>query len=301
MLPLLRSLTLPALLGLLLAAPVAHAQTDLLGQLDQNEPKQTGPELVEATFKGTRLINGQTVQTPGEGTMVFLISHRFGALNSGAQEFFGLDQATLRLGLEYGVTDRFEVGIGRSSLDKTYDGFLKYKAIRQSTGAVAVPVSVTLLATAAINTLTYTDAIDHTWTLRTGYVYQALLARKFSTDFSLQLMPTVVHRNLVMLEGERNDLYALGGGGRYKITKRFSLNAEYYYRFNRPANDPYHNSLGLGVDIETGGHIFQLHVTNSRGMIERQFIGETNGNFFKGDIFFGFNIARNFTLKERHR
>ena len=301
MLQLLRSFTLPALLGLLLAAPAAYAQTDLLGQLDQGDKKDTGPEFVEATFKGTRLINGQTVQTPGEGTLVFLISHRFGALNSGAQEFFGLDAATLRLGLEYGLTDRFEVGIGRSSLNKTFDGFLKYKAIRQSTGPGAVPVSVTLLSTAAIATQTYGDGIDHTVTLRTGYTYQALIARKFNTDFSFQLMPTLIHRNLVMLEGEKNDLYALGGGGRYKITKRFSVNAEYYYRFNKPATDPYHNSLGLGVDIETGGHIFQMHITNSRGMIERQFIGETNGNFFKGDIFFGFNIARNFTLKERGR
>jgi hypothetical protein len=143
-----------ALLGLLVAgtAPAAFAQTDLLGQLEQDSEKDASRQVVDATFKATHLINGHTVQTPGEGTMVFLISHRFGALNGGASEFFGLDQATLRLGFEYALTDRFEVGVGRSSLNKTYDGFLKYKAIQQTTGARPVPVSVTLFGSAAIMT-----------------------------------------------------------------------------------------------------------------------------------------------------
>ena len=248
--------------------------------------------MVDATFKSTRLINGHTVQTPGEGTLVFLISHRFGTLNSGAYNFFGLDNATIRLGLEYAITDRFEVGVGRSSLVKTLDGFVKYKAIQQTTGTRAMPVSVTLFSSAAVSTLRYTDNYDRTLGLRTAYTYQALIARKFNTDLSLQLMPTLIHRNLVMNEGETNDVYALGGGGRYKLTKRLSLNAEYYYLLSKYTADHYHNSLALGVDIETGGHIFQLHVTNSSGMIEKQFVAETVGNFFKGDIFFGFNVNR---------
>ena len=298
------SITRASLLGLLLAglaAPAAHAQADLLGQLEQ-ETKKDGPaEVVDATFKSTRLINGHTVQTPGEGTLVFLISHRFGTLNSGAYNFFGLDNATIRLGLEYAITDRFEVGVGRSSLAKTLDGFVKYKAIQQTTGTRAMPVSVTLFSSAAVSTLRYTDNYDRTLGLRTAYTYQALVARKFNTDLSLQLMPTLIHRNLVMNEGETNDVYALGGGGRYKLTKRLSLNAEYYYLLSKYTADHYHNSLALGVDIETGGHIFQLHVTNSSGMIEKQFVAETVGNFFKGDIFFGFNVNRNFTLKQRNR
>jgi hypothetical protein len=291
--------SLLSLLVSALAIPAAHAQGDLLGQLEQESKKDAPTQVVDATFKATRLINGHTVQTPGEGTMVFLISHRFGAINSGPSEFFGLDAATLRLGFEYALTDRLEIGIGRSNINKTYDGFLKYKAIQQTTGARTVPVSVTLFTSGAIVTDKYFDNMDHTLGRRTTYTYQALIARKFSSDLSLQLMPTLIHRNLVMGEGEKNDVYALGGGGRYKITKRFSLNAEYYYLLTPYTADHYRNSLALGVDIETGGHIFQLHITNSPGMIEKQFISETTGNFFKGDIFFGFNMSRNFTVKQR--
>lgn len=299
---LLTFLTRASLLGLIVTwtAPAAHAQADLLGQLDQENKKDAPKELVEATFKSTRLINGHTVQTPGEGTLVFLISHRIGPFNSGSYEFFGLDQAKMRLALEYAITDRLEIGVGRSTLDKTVDGFLKYRAIRQSTGANAMPVSVTLFGSSAITTLHYNDNIDHTIGLRTAYSYQALIARKFSSDLSLQLMPTLIHRNLVMNEGQKNDVYAIGAGGRYKLTKRFSLNAEYYYVLDKYTQDHYQNSLAVGVDIETGGHIFQLLLTNSIGMIEKQFIGETTDNFFKGGIYFGFNINRNFTLKQRN-
>ena len=282
------------------AAPAAHAQADLLGQLEPDK-RDAPTQLVDATFKATRLINGHTVQTPGEGTMVFLISHRFGALNSGAYNFFGLDAATLRLGFEYALTNRLEVGVGRSSVDKTFDGFLKYKAIQQTTGAHAVPVTVTLFTSAAVSTVRYADNLDHTLGRRTAYAYQALVARKFSPELSLQFMPTLIHRNLVVNEGEQNDVFALGGGGRYKLTKRFSLNAEYYYLLPSYTADHYRNSLALGVDIETGGHIFQMHVTNSPGMIEKQFVSETTGNFFDGDIFFGFNISRNFTVRQRRR
>ncbi|MDJ0363638.1 DUF5777 family beta-barrel protein [Hymenobacter sp. H14-R3] len=291
-------------LGLLLAVgatSAAHAQADLLGQLEQDTKKNAPSQLVDATFKSTRLINGHTVQTPGEGTLVFLISHRIGPFNSGSYEFFGLDQARIRIALEYAVTDRFEVGVGRSSLNKVVDGFLKYKALQQSTGTHAMPVSVTLFSSAAITTLRYDDGRDHTLPLRTAYTYQALLARKFSSNLSLQLMPTLIHRNLVMNEGENNDIYALGGGGRYKLSKRFSLNAEYYYVLSKYTADHYTNAVALGVDIETGGHIFQLNLTNSPGMIEKQFIGETSNKVFDGGIYFGFNINRNFTVKQRQR
>jgi hypothetical protein len=146
-----------------------------------------------------------------------------------------------------------------------------------------------------------TNGIDYTLGKRTAYTYQALIARRFNSDLSLQLMPTLVHRNLVLNEGERNDVYAIGAGGRYKLTKRFSLNAEYYYLLPSYTADNYRNSVALGVDIETGGHIFQMHVTNSTGMIEQQFITQTSGNFFDGYICFGFNVSRNFTVKQRAR
>jgi hypothetical protein len=294
-----------SVLGLLLAglaAPAAHAQADLLGQLE-TETKKDAPatQVVDATFKSTRLINGHTVETPGEGTLVFLFSHNFGTINEGFSTLFGFDNASVRIALEYGLSDRLEVGLGRSSLDRTVDGFLKYRALRQSTGLHAMPVSVTLFTSAAVVTQSYADNFDRTLGLRTAYTYQALIARKFSPELSLQLMPTFIHRNLVTRAGENNDVVALGGGGRYKFTKRFSVNAEYHYLLSRFTADHQANSAGVGVDIETGGHIFQLHVSNSPGMIEKQFIAETDKTFFSGNLYYGFIVSRNFTVKQRHR
>ncbi|WP_019948254.1 DUF5777 family beta-barrel protein [Hymenobacter aerophilus] len=288
-------------LGLLLA-PAAFAQTggDLLGQLDSQTTNPEKREVVAATFKATHIINSQSVETPGEGTLAFLIQHRFGTLNSGAYNFFGLDQAVLRLGFEYGLTDRLTIGIGRSSQEKTYDGSVKYRAIRQTTGAGAMPVSVTLFASSAINTLKFNELPgekQRTTASRMTYAYQALIARKFSPNLSVQLMPTLIHRNYVATPGEQNDVYALGGGLRQKITKRTALTADYYYLFPGNTADNFRNALGLGVDLETGGHIFQLHVTNSLGMTEKFFVPETTGKFFSGDLYFGFTVARNFTLK----
>jgi len=291
-------------LGLLLASlatPAARAQADLLGQLEQETKKDAPTQLVDATFKSTRLINGHTVETPGEGTMVFLFSHNFGTINSGASTLFGFDNAQVRIALEYAITDRLEVGFGRSSREKTLDGFLKYRLLRQSTGLHAMPFSVTLLASSAVTTQKFADGLNHTFGLRSAYTYQALLARKFSPEFSFQVMPTLIHRNLVTREGENNDVYAIGGGGRYKLTKRFSVNAEYHYLLSRFTADHQYNSAGVGVDIETGGHIFQLHVTNSPGLVEKQFIAETDNTFFSGNLYYGFIVSRNFTVKQRHR
>jgi opacity protein-like surface antigen len=294
-----------AALGLLLAglaAPAAHAQADLLGQLEKETTKDApATQVVDATFKSTRLINGHTVETPGEGTLVFLFSHNFGTINEGFSSLFGFDNASVRIALEYGLSDRLEVGLGRSSLDKTVDGFLKYRALRQSTGLHAMPVSVTLFTSAAVVTQSYADNFDRTLGLRTAYTYQALIARKFSPELSLQVMPTFIHRNLVQRAGENNDVMSLGAGGRYKLTKRFSVNAEYHYLLSRFTADRQANSAGVGVDIETGGHIFQLHISNSPGMIEKQFIAETDKTFFSGNLYYGFIVSRNFTVKQRHR
>lgn len=271
------------------------AQDDLLELLEAEQDKLI--QYTEATFKGSRLINGHTIETRKQGVLEFLISHRFGRLNSGAYEFFGLDGANIRLGLEYGLTDCLNVGIGRSSFEKTFDGFLKYKVLRQSSGECVMPFSVVGFSSMTVKTLkgsTPTDEDD--FSSKLTYTHQLLIARKFNSRLSLQVMPTLIHRNVITEAEEENDLYALGMGGRFKITNRVTLNAEYYYRFNTPENDPYYNSLSFGVDIETGGHVFQLHVTNSQAMIEKGFIGETTGDFFGGDIHFGFNISRSFNV-----
>ncbi|MGY3090590.1 hypothetical protein ACVWYF_003651 [Hymenobacter sp. UYAg731] len=288
------------LAGLLALASPARAQTDLLQDLEKQTTDSTRREVVTATFKGTHIINSQSVETPGQGTLAFLIQHRFGTLNSGAYNFFGLDQAVLRLSFEYGLTNRLAVGIGRTNIEKTFDGFLKYKALQQTTGARPVPVSVTLFASAAITTLKFgTLPTERTTASRLDYAYQVLIARKVSPGLSVQLMPTLIHRNYVALAGMQNDVYSLGAGLRQKLTKRLALTADYFYVLPGYAADHFYNALGAGIDIETGGHVFQLHVTNAQGMTEKFFVPQTNGDFFNGDIYFGFTVARNFTVKSQ--
>jgi len=221
--------------------------------------------------------------------------------------------------LEYGLTDRWLVGAGRSSLEKTYDLYTKYKVLRQSN---TVPVTVTAMAGWGINTMPSGYIMESGSPMkfnnnieRYSYWSQVLVARKFTEKLSLQLMPTLIHVNKVEDPSISNQVYALGAGGRYKLSQRVTLSAEYYYTLRELEEDedddggggtggipyPYRNALSFGVDIETGGHVFQFHLTNARGMVEKQFIGQNVGAWDKGDIFYGFNIARTFSLDKAAR
>lgn len=265
--------------------------------LDDELKKDNKPDYVTATFKATRLSNGHSVETLAGGVLDVRISHRFGYLSTGIEELFGLDQATNRLALEYGITNRLMVGIGRSSYQKEVDGFAKYKLIRQATNGS--PITLTMFSSAMVNTTSYSDPTRvNYFSSRMSFVVQGLIARKFSESISLQLMPSMVHYNLAPTPNMNNNIYAMGIGGRLKLTKRVSLNTEYYYQLPSTQYEGTTNSLALGFDIETGGHVFQLYFTNSTGLNERAFITETTGDFFKGDIRFGFHISRVFTLKD---
>ena len=292
------------LLLLLICPFLAFAQEDLLGELEKNTTKET--EYTFATFKGTRLGNGHTIETKNAGSLEFIFQHRFGAINGGAYEMFGLDQAYVRLGLDYGITDRLSVSIGRNSYDKTMDGYLKYRLIRQSTGAKVFPFSMTVLGGAAykLSPKENSDVSPEFENVdRLSYTAQALIARKFSTNFSFQIMPTFIHKNIVE-SYEENNQFALGLGGRLKLTKSLALTGEYYINLSAPDNSTleddqkHYNSLALGIDIETGGHVFQLLLTNAIGLTERAYITETRDNFFGGDIHLGFNVTRTFQLKK---
>jgi opacity protein-like surface antigen len=264
--------------------------------------QQADPEVIYAlqTFKGTRIINGQSVETKGKGELEFIFSHRFGRINSGSYNFWGLDDAFVRLGLEYGLTDRLGVGVGRTSVDKTFDGYLRYKLFRQSSGAVNFPVTITAIGTTYIKTSPRAkDNPQFAMEDRMAYSAGLLIARKLNSNLSLQLTPVYVHRNAVVQFNENNDDMALGFGGRYKVTRSVALSGEYYYRLNAKSNSPNFDSVGFGVDIETGGHVFQLVFTNSAGMFERALISETTGDFFSGDVHFGFNITRNFQIVKK--
>lgn len=275
-------------------------EVDLDKMLDEEMSKKNKNEVqyTEATFKTTRLINGHSIENTQAGILDFKISHRFGRLNQGSYDLFGLDNASMRMGLDYGITDRLMVGIGRSTFEKQYDGFIKYKLLRQSTGKRNMPISLSVMTAAMNKTIREPDPAPGVKAYASDkwfFAHQLIIARKFSEAFSLQLMPTMIHYNVVPLATNQNDLFSMGVGGRVKLTQRLSVNAEYYYQINRFSGMK--NSLSFGFDIETGGHVFQLHVTNSTGMTERTFITETDGSWGNGDIHFGFNISRVFTIK----
>jgi len=272
------------------------AQDDLLDMLEEEETT----EYASATFKGTRIINLQSVEAPAPGVLQFVIQHRFGRINQGAYELFGLDNATIRLGFDYGITDWLSVSLGRSSFEKTYDGGIKAKILRQSTGKRNMPISLVWYSGMYINGLKWAEPErENYFSSRLSYAHQLLIARKFSNDLSLQIVPSLVHYNLVDVSERDHDLFSISAGGRYKITNRLSINAEYCYQLPRSIEDDYVNSFSIGVDIETGGHVFQLHMTNSQGMFEPGYLHRTTGQWSAGDIYFGFNISRVFTIVDK--
>jgi len=292
----------------MLCATPLLGQNDLLTMLNQEDAKKI--TYTQATFKGSRFINGQTVETIAKKHVNFWISHRFGALNSGFMDnFLGLDEAKIRLGLEYGLSDVWLLGMGRSTIEKTYDFYSKYKVLKQSN---QMPVTLTIYGSLATNTMPtgyilpsgnimrYENNLQ-----RQTYMGQILIARKFTDKLSLQIMPTILYNNKVESIYFDNNLYSLGFGGRYKLTNRLSLSAEYYKNIVDTENFlqtsgtayPYQDSFSIGFDIETGGHVFQLHFTNSKGMIEKHFISQTTGTWANTDIFYGFNLARTFSLE----
>jgi hypothetical protein len=282
--------------ALLTVTSLAFGQEDLMKEL---ESSQTGDiDYAFQTFKGTRIVNGHTVETKPKGTLEFIFAHRFGEMNGGLYELFGLDDAYVRYGLDYGITDNLSVSYGRNSVDKTMDGYAKYKLARQSKGGKNFPFTMTALGGVAYKGSPKKENVPAGFKTidRLAYVGQLLIARKFTPNFSFQLMPTFVHKNAVDQSLENNDQVALGLGGRLKVTKSVAITSEYYYRFNVPDGNPFKNTLGIGVDIETGGHVFQIVITNTRGLTERAFITETSGDFSEGDIHLGFNVTRTFQL-----
>jgi len=285
------------ILLLYVGIPSLHAQDDLLDLLDELEEERV--EYTEASFKTVRIMNAHSIETPAPGVLTMIIAHRFGRINGGAYEFFGLDQANMRLGFDYGLTPWWSVGIGRSNIGKTYDAFTKVKLLRQSTGKRVMPLSVAYAGGIQVNTLRWVDSTrENLFSSRLSYSHQLLIARKFSDALTLQLMPTVIHRNLVANPQEENDVFSMGAGGRIKLLPSLTLNFEYFYLLPGYTADNQTNTLSIGIDIETGGHVFQLIFSNSPAMTENQFIAQNTGEWQSGDINFGFNLTRVFTARK---
>jgi hypothetical protein len=280
------------------------AQEDLekLMQEQEGKPKK---EFVTASFKGTRLINYHTVETLGKRTLEFRISHRFSTLNTGANNLWGVEgPATIRLALEYSYNGRLMFGLGRSSAGKLIDAFAKYRILKQTTDN-SMPISVTGVASANLTTqktLINGDASGQEnyphFSDKLAYMAQLIIGRKFSNSFSFQVSPMYIHYNLVPQIMDKNDIFAMIVSGRLKLSKRIALTGEYAFRMNKYSLDykNYFNSAGLGIDIETGGHVFQIFVTNSYAINEILTIPYTNTTWKTGGIRLGFNITRAFTL-----
>jgi hypothetical protein len=271
--------------------------SELLNLVDKEQPQK---EYVYGAFKSPRVIMSQSIEMLRPGVLDFRILHRFGAINSGAYEFFGLDgPASVRLGLEYGISNNFSVGLGHSTLFKEFDYFLKYRPVQQSTGPGSTPVSLVLVAGTTHTILHTTDGSFQTYfASRNAYYQQGIIGRKFSEALTLQAMYTLLERDFRDKVLYPNTVHALGFGGRIKISHRVSINADYQYILNQK-NSALYNPFSIGFDIETGGHVFQLHFTNSKGMNERAILNGSEYSWGKGDIFFGFNISRSFQIKKK--
>lgn len=271
----------------LFLATMAYSQDDLLKDLDSTQVEES---YSTATFKALQLVTLQTTKMPAKKEFYFVVSHRFGTVKDGFDSFFGLDNATTKLGGIYGVTDWLSVSLSRHTLNKMYETGLKYRLARQSAN---FPVDVVGYSVADINTFLEKDQYPGLeFKHRMTYVQQLLVSRKISERLSLELVPSFLHKNLYNPAIENDNQFSFGGGGRYKITKRLSVNLEYMHNFDTPGF--YENPLSVGLDVETGGHVFQLIFTNSQSMSESGYLTNATGNWGKGDFFFGFNLYRVF-------
>ncbi|MDX2002802.1 MAG: DUF5777 family beta-barrel protein [Chitinophagales bacterium] len=281
------------------SVPVMAQEDDLLDLLNAqtDSAKANTIEYTYATFKTTRIISGQSIEIPAPGVMQFLIGHRFGTFKDGWRGLFGLDRANIRFAFEYGFTPWLAVGFGRSSADKMYDGSIKLKLLRQSTGKRKIPLTIGLYASGAIHSMEWTNPDRNNYfTSRMSYAFSLMIARKFNKGFSLQLTPTVAHQNLVPDKTFNNTVFAMGAGARQMVSKSLSINAEVFYLIPGQLPETYQSTYSIGIDLETGGHVFQFMITNARGMVEQYFVPRETQRWRDGDIQIGFNINRVFTV-----
>ena len=276
--------------GFLLLSFSMVAQNDLLEELEQDSVTS---QPTQAVFKGLKIINLESTKLVSKGNFYFIVAHRFGNVKTGIEDFFGLDNAVTRLQFIYGICDGLNIGVSRSSLAKTYDMAVKYRLLQQNDSDM--PVTVVGYNMVVMNTGLDEDLLPLLeFKHRLSYVAQVLVSRKFTDNLSLEVAPSFFHDNYVPINDQDNSQFAIGVGGRYKITKRVSLNIDYAAHLNRASNSPYKNPLSIGADIETGGHVFQLHFTNAQQMTENGYLGQAVGDWSDGSFYFGFNLSRVF-------
>lgn len=263
------------------------------------ERKRTVKERpVPDIFWAGNVITHSSVTNVGKNIMNVTIMHSFGETNRGIDDLFGLDeQVNVRLGIDYGITDRLSVGFGRSSDEKVYDLRFKYNALRQMTDD-SIPLDIAIKGgigkTTAENQLNFSQDLN--------YVATVMFARKFSESLSLQVTPMFSHFNTVRkpragneLKNAENNHYGIGLGGQYRFNKRFALNIEYLPVIG-DRNFNTNNAFSVGVDIETGGHVFQLFLASTKWHLEQYTLARNSNEFFENEFRFGFNVNRIFKI-----
>ena len=268
---------------------LSYSQSDLLDEIDKNDTTN----VAYAAFKGLKIVNFESTKMVNQGEFYFIVSHRFGSIKNGFDDFFGLDFANTRLHFIYGFSDGFNLAVSRHSFNKTYESSAKYRFVQQNDNA---PFSLVGYSQVAINTLLEEALILQPveFSDRVSFTQQILISRKMSEKLSLQLMPTYFYEGYVDYDPQDNSQFALGLGARYKLGDRWGLNVDYGWHLNRADGSPFVNPLSIGVDIETGGHVFQLHFTNAQPTFESGFLGNAVGDWGDGNIYFGFNLSRVF-------
>jgi hypothetical protein len=284
-----------------------NAQEDLLNMLEEEIESEKSPEKVIAIFKAIKLINANTIVTTKKKTLDFNITHRFGNMEIGDEvgyhTYWGMDNASnIRFSLDYGLTDKISIGFGRSKVAEHIDANIKFRFLDQK--KEGMPISVAYYANTAITAVATIPQDD--FMNRLSYTYQLIIASKLNRFISLEVLPTLVHKNYVdqtilhpdSSTVDKNDLFAIGFAGRIKITKRLAFVFDYFVPFSkfRDNQNGYYNALGLGVEIETGGHVFHVNVCNSVGIIENDYLPSTRSSWEKGEYKLGFNISRVFSF-----
>ncbi len=288
------------ILFLFLAFFQIQAQSDVMEEDKDNNT-------VFETFKDTRVINTHSVETLKKRKMDIRIGHRFGDIVDGWETLYGLENSTdVLIGADYGFTDKLTVGIGRTKgsgpLKALISGTVKYKLFEQKKSGGS-PFTITALGVATASTmkksdnpalLNYFDKSAHRW----SFAFQVMIAKKFGERFSLQFIPGYVHRNLVVFEDE-NDIMTAGFAARVQLTKVMGLIVDYTFPLSAYRSDSengYHNPLGIGLEFDTGGHVFQLNFTNATGIMETDYIPNTQSSWAEGQFRMGFTISRLFNL-----
>ena len=270
------------------------AQDDLLNELQQSATPQ--PKQIEmAAFKGLQICNMQSTKLAAKGEWYFVVSHRFGNLKEGTNNFFGLDNAYTKIGGIYGATKWWTLSASRHTYNKLYELTSKVKLANQEVDGF--PITIVAYNSMEINTeLKKEDFPAIQFNDRLAFTTQLLMSRKINERISLELNGIYVHKNLYEPADEQKDEFLVATGGRCKLSKRLSVNVEYAARTNPVKYSPYDNPLALGLDIETGGHVFQMLFATSQPMNEVGYYTNGTGSWTdrtKG-LYFGFNMYRVF-------